>query len=350
MKLPNGYGSITKLSGKRRNPWRVRKTSGWEIDPKTQKLKQNYITIGYYETKAEALSALVAYNENPYDLNSAKITLAEIYEKWSADKYGEISESNVKGYKAAWKLCSPIASMKMVDIKIDHIQKVADDSGKNKPTLKKFKTLMNELFKYAVIHDIISKEKNMVEFLNISKAGNPNALNRSPFTTKEIKKLWEIVDTNEYFTVVLMLIYSGVRISEMLDLKKENINIEEQYFNVVASKTEAGVRTVPIADKVLPFFKHWYYKNNSEYLLSTPEGNHFEYRNYYDSYWTPLMNTVNISHTPHDTRHTCVSLLTAAKVDERFIQKIVGHKGQGVTRQVYTHLEIKDLLLEINKI
>lgn len=310
MKLPNGYGSITKLSGKRRNPWRVRKTSGWEIDPKTQKLKQNYITIGYYETKAEALSALVAYNENPYDLNSAKITLAEIYEKWSEDKYGEISESNVKGYKAAWKLCSPIASMKMVDIKIDHIQKVADDSGKNKPTLKKFKTLMNELFKYAVIHDIISKEKNMVEFLNISKAGNPNALNRSPFTTKEIKKLWEIVDTNEYFTVVLMLIYSGVRISEMLDLKKENINIDEQYFNVVASKTEAGVRTVPIADKVLSFFKHWYYKNNSEYLLSTPEGNHFEYRNYYDSYWTPLMNTVNISHTPHDTRHTCVSLLT----------------------------------------
>lgn len=72
MKLPNGYGSITKLSGKRRNPWRVRKTSGWEIDPKTQKLKQNYITIGYYETKAEALSALVAYNENPYDLNSGK--------------------------------------------------------------------------------------------------------------------------------------------------------------------------------------------------------------------------------------------------------------------------------------
>lgn len=350
MKLPNGYGSITKLSGKRRKPWRVRKTIGWEILPETNQLRQKHINIGYYATKSEALAALAAYNQDPYDLHSATITLKEVYEKWSEDKYEEISQSNINGYKAAWKLCSPIENMKMIDIKIDHIQKVADESGKNKPTLKKFKTLMNELFKYAVIHDIISKEKNMVEYLNISKAGNPNALNRNPFTKSEIHRLWNITDTNEYYSVVLMLIYSGVRISEMLDLKKENVNINEQYFNVVASKTKSGIRTVPIADKVLPFFNHWYNKNNCEYLLSTPEGSHFEYRNYYDSYWTPLMQTINAKHTPHDTRHTCVSLLTTAKVDERFIQKIVGHKGQGVTRQVYTHLEIKELLEEINKI
>ncbi|WMI80586.1 tyrosine-type recombinase/integrase [Anaerotignum sp. MB30-C6] len=55
-------------------------------------------------------------------------------------------------------------------------------------------------------------------------------------------------------------------------------------------------------------------------------------------------------HRPHDTRHTCVSLLTAAKADERFIQKIVGHKGQNVTRVVYTHLEIQELIEEIDKI
>lgn len=350
MKLPNGYGNITKLSGKRRKPWRVRKTIGWEIVSETEKLRQQYINIGYYATKSEALAALAAYNQDPYDLHTATITLGEVYEKWSEDKYEEISQSNINGYKAAWKLCPPIENMKMVDIKIDHIQKIADESGKNKPTLKKFKTLMNELFKYAVIHGIISKERNMIEYLNISKAGNPNALNRSPFTKAEIKKLWNVADSNEYFTTILMLIYSGVRISEMLDLKKENVNIDEQYFNIIASKTESGIRTVPIADKILPFFKMWYNKNDCEYLLSTPEGNHFEYRNYYDSYWTPLMNAINANHTPHDTRHTCVSLLTAAKVDERFIQKIVGHKGQGVTRQVYTHLEIQELLEEINKI
>lgn len=33
MKLPNGYGSVTKMSGRRRNPWVARKTDGYELDP-----------------------------------------------------------------------------------------------------------------------------------------------------------------------------------------------------------------------------------------------------------------------------------------------------------------------------
>ena len=45
-----------------------------------------------------------------------------------------------------------------------------------------------------------------------------------------------------------------------------------------------------------------------------------------------------MSHRPHDTRHTCISLLAEAGVDDRMVKKIVGHKGQGVTQQVYTHL------------
>lgn len=61
-----------------------------------------------------------------------------------------------------------------------------------------------------------------------------------------------------YYQIVLMLIYNGCRISEFLDLKKENVHLEEQYFDVIASKTENGLRKVPIADKVLPFYKAWY--------------------------------------------------------------------------------------------
>ena len=46
MKLPNGYGSVTKMSGKRRNPWVVRKTDGYTLDPEKGTKKQNYIIIG----------------------------------------------------------------------------------------------------------------------------------------------------------------------------------------------------------------------------------------------------------------------------------------------------------------
>lgn len=350
MKLPNGFGSVYKLSGNRRKPYVAKKTKGWDINPDTGKAKQLYITVGYYATRKEALTALAEFNANPYDVNVAKVTFSDVYERWSDEHFPTVSESNVKGYKASWKLCDKIASMHFVDVKLDHLQMVVDESGKNTPTLRKLKVMLGLMYKYAVIHEIIPKERNMVEYLNIKNAGNPNSLNREPFSKAEVSRIWEAKDGNTYYTVILMLIYSGCRVSELLDLKKEDINLEERYFNVVAAKTAAGIRTVPIAEKVYPFFEYWYNLNDCEYLLSTPEGEHFKYRNYYDSYWKPLLNAVGMKHRPHDTRHTCVSLLTVAGVSDKVIKKIVGHKGQGVTEVVYTHFEIEELIDAINKI
>lgn len=75
-------------------------------------------------------------------------------------------------------------------------------------------------------------------------------------------------------------------------------------------------------------------------------------RNFRDSYWKPLLEEMGLNpdHRPHDTRHTCVSLLTKEGVDERIIKKIVGHAGKGVTQQVYTHMDMEQLLEAINKI
>ena len=62
MKLPNGFGSVYKLSGNRRKPYRAIVTERWQIDTETGKWKQKRKTIGYYESKKEALQALADYN------------------------------------------------------------------------------------------------------------------------------------------------------------------------------------------------------------------------------------------------------------------------------------------------
>lgn len=82
MKLPNGYGSVVKLSGKRRKPWMVRKTTGYHIDPVKEKKVNEYIIIGYAATKTEGLQMLADYNRNPYDTKAAKMTFDEVYEEW----------------------------------------------------------------------------------------------------------------------------------------------------------------------------------------------------------------------------------------------------------------------------
>ncbi len=51
MKLPNGYGSVTKLSGNRRKPYLARVTLGWVTDEQAGKTMQNRITIGTFKTK-----------------------------------------------------------------------------------------------------------------------------------------------------------------------------------------------------------------------------------------------------------------------------------------------------------
>ncbi len=349
MRLANGAGSVYKLSGNRRNPYIVRKTIGWEIDPESGKTKQKYVTIGYAPTRAKGLEMLMDYNKNPYDIEATKITFAEVFRKWSAEKFPTISDSNVKGYNASFNCCTDIHEKIFKDLKLTDLQGVIDTCGKNYPTLRKLKVLLNQMYEYAMKYEICNKDYSQYVDIIKYKDRNPNRTDRSPFSADEIEALW-VQKNNLYAQIVLMLIYSGVRVSELLDLKRENVHIDEHYFKVAESKTESGIRIVPIADKTFPFFKKWY-ENGCEYLLHTPEGAHFDYRNYYDSYWTPVMELIGCSHKPHDTRHTCISMMTAKEVSPTMIKKIVGHSGaMSLTEKVYTHVNIKELLEAINKI
>lgn len=102
MRLANGVGTVYKLSGNRRNPYIVRKTIGWEIDENTGKQKQLYLTVGYAPTRAKGLEMLMEYNKNPYDIDAAKTTFSELFERWSSEKFSTISDSNIKGYRASY--------------------------------------------------------------------------------------------------------------------------------------------------------------------------------------------------------------------------------------------------------
>ena len=197
---------------------------------------------------------LADYNNNPYDLEASKISFAEVYEKWSAEKYPTVSRSNVNGYIAVYNSCSSLDNKIFKDLKLVDLQHVVDICGKNYPTLRKLKVLFNQLYDYALKNDICNK--NYSEFVDIVryKDRNPNKYDRKKFSKEDINRLWELKD-DKYYQIVLMLIYNGLRVSEFLDLKKENVHLDKHYFDVIDSKTENGIRKVPIADKVLPFYK-----------------------------------------------------------------------------------------------
>jgi len=64
MRNPNGYGSVVRLTGNRRNPYAVRKTVGW-----TEKKYPVYIHVGYTATREEGMILLAQYNNDPWDID-----------------------------------------------------------------------------------------------------------------------------------------------------------------------------------------------------------------------------------------------------------------------------------------
>lgn len=169
MKLPNGYGSISKMSGKRRNPFRVRITTGWIV--KEDKAVQQFKTVGYYKTKQEALDALADYRKCPYDLTSKAMTFEDVYRVWSEDYFSKLkNDSSERTIKSAYSYSSDLYQMKMRDIRAYHLKKCMDTGyviptvGKEKGKKRyasaniksRMKSLYNLLFDYAHEHEIVT--------------------------------------------------------------------------------------------------------------------------------------------------------------------------------------------------
>lgn len=333
MRNPNGYGSIYKLSGKRRKPFIVRKTIGWDDNG-----KQLYRTIGYYEKRQDAMNALAEFNENPYDIEISTITFSDVFEKWSKNKFDKISRSGINGYNAAYETSKSLHHMKFVEIKTLHLQNVIDNCDKGYGTLRKIKTLYNQLFKYAMQNDIVHKDYST--YVDIGK--NEDNSSRMPFTKAEIDKLFEVEPYIEYVDTILILIFTGFRIGELLDIENKNVDLIKNII-IGGKKTDAGKnRIVPINHKILNLVA----KRKSQghkYLIVNSKTEKMKYDNYYKEKFLPIMEQLNMKHKPHDTRHTFATLLNNADANSTSIKKLAGHSSFNTTEKIYTHKDIEEL-------
>lgn len=134
-------------------------------------------------------------------------------------------------------------------------------------------------------------------------------------------------------------------------MRKEDVHLKEQYIHIAEDKTESSSdRNVPIADVILPIFEKWYYKNDSEYIFTNSQEKKMTYENFRECYFDNALKELKMKHTPHDTRHTCMSLMKEAKVELFYAKLILGHGISDISLSVYTEVDIKTLINEANKI
>lgn len=351
-KLPNGYGSVYKLSGNRRNPWVAAKTFGWILDEENGKVKQDQRPIGYFPTKSEALDALANYNENPYDIDTQNITFEETYNKWSAEYFLTLkSKSSVRTIIAAYKYCKPIYNMRMRDIRVNHLEQTINDAKVGDSTKARMKSLFNLMYRYAMKHEIV--DKDYAALCDSVRKPKPT-IERIPFSQEEIKALWDNIGF-PFADMVLIGIYSGWRPQELAILKVTNVDLEARTFTG-GLKTEAGIdRVVPIHPLIYSLVEQNYNKAlamGSEHLFNDENGQQGTYLTYdkYRGRFKNVMKRLNQEHKPHDTRHTFITKGKYYQMDDYILKMIVGHAINDVTEKTYTHRVIEELHREIQKI
>jgi site-specific recombinase, phage integrase family len=341
MKNPNGYGSVSKLSGKRRRPFIVRITTGFDING-----RQIMKVLGYYHTQAEAIKALANYNDNPYDINLNDITLKEILDRFMENKKGEVEKSSLKSYRVWYNYLRPLYSKRMKDIRTFELQNFINSlSHLSTGSLKLVKSFIRMLFKDAMEMDIISKDYS--EYIKLPKY--KKVIERKIFTEEEIVLLWDNIKIMEYADTILILIYTGMRINELLKLEKKNVNLENNTI-IGGSKTDAGKnRIIPIHPKILPLIIKRM-GNKTEYLIPNRTGrNYYEYNNFRQNEFVKIMEQLGMEHTIHDTRHTFATMISDVSDNENAITGIIGHTNINMTKK-YTHTNIEKMRKEMEKI
>lgn len=322
----NGEGSIFKLSGKRKRPYAVRLTVGW-----TEEGKQKYKYLSYHETKKEANAALREYMVNPYNLE--KQTLKTVFEGWF--EKAELKEGTAYNHNNSFKKLDHLHNKEISKITLKDLE---DALASYKPTVQVTirKTLRN-CFKYALKHDYVTKD--VTQHLEVEKHTNVKDINI--FTVEEINALWDAVGSSYYDDVPLLLLYTGLRISELLNLKTSEVDLENGFFNITDSKTKNGIRALPIHKKIMPLIKKRHNPDNL-YLIVNKNKNQVDYTNFIRYHW-------KVNHTRHEARHTFVSYLTKCVDDRATIKQIVGHSKKDITER-YTHRTLEELTKAINKL
>lgn len=365
MKMPNGYGSVVKLKGTRRKPWAVRVSYLEEQPDGKVKRKQKYLS--YFVNQSSAITFLSEYNGGlvvpEHQKYADVLTFEELYGKWEKYRKGLKSnpaESTWRNYKIAYNFFEPIHGMKITAIKAQDLQDILNSkNNKSKGTIGSMRAILKGMWSYAVNNDYL--EKDITTNL-VFEWEDPDSPIHTRFTDKEIEQLWEALWTINNVDIILIYIYTGLRPTELLEIRSEDVHLAEGYMTG-GIKTEAGKnRIIPIHDKIKPLIEKRL-DQKRDYLITNKYGNQYTYKVYHSSNFCTLMNILGWNHSPHDMRYTFASLADNAGMNPIAKKIILGHaisnkegtafkigKSGDVTSNVYTEKTIEELKKEVNKI
>lgn len=360
MKRANGTGTVIKLSGNRRKPWMVKVPEYNEDGSFTGR----QIPIGYFATRPEADLCLAEYNKShgTYDADKMQYTFADVYNNFKQEKFptkeeqkimkktrkkiiGKVGISNMYQLSGSYKRAKKLWNKKYIELRKADFKLVIDDC-KNEVGTSKLNHIISffrALDDYAIEDGVI--QKGYAQFLDFVEEDVEEE--KVPYSTEEIKTIWKY-EGYLIADILLILLYSCMRIEELLSLETKNIFIDDGYM-IGGLKTDAGKdRIIPIHHIIKNIILR-YYNSNNKYLFVDENGNKIEYQNYRQEF-NSFMDKLGMNHITHETRLSGRSELDRKNANEVCIDRILGHKSQGIGRVKYTKKTIEELIETIELI
>jgi integrase len=331
MKKPNGYGSVYKLKGRRRRPWVVKRTVGFDDNGRQR------FSYEFFATQKEANEALALQNAGLLPQRQ-KLSLEQVYQEWKTRHYPRLKAGTARGYEIAWQRFYPLHQKFFQDIRTVHLQDIVDAYDGSLSGKQKIKVLATSLYKFAQENDLITK--NYAAYIRLPK--DAGAKEKQAFTEAEIAVMESRVEAIPHLDALLILIYTGLRVGEFLALTTANINLEESYIQVGEAKTRAGTgRFIPLHPRIIPFVRKYFIEQ---------EGVGYEV-SYFRKLCRRALEAAGVRPlTLHECRHTAATRWAKAGLSPLTIQRFMGHRSYTTTADVYTHMDMEHLRLEMEKV
>ncbi len=323
----NGTGSAIRV---KTGNWKAIAVVGYNEDGNPVRR-----TKSGFRTKTEALQ-YIPFLKGGNKEKKASLSFANAYSEWL--KTTTVSALTRKAYKTAFNRLKKFHHVPLGAIDIDELQDHFDGLSLSYSAKHIAKTLLNQVFKWAIPRGFVPDKINVAEYLRIH--GIATTSPRASFTEDQLSCLQSHADDDLMSRYILIHCYLGFRPTAFLGLQRGDYH-EEGYF-VGGIKTEAGKeRIVTVSPKIRPYVDQCLAECGDGYVFGL-NGKPMSIATYQRKFRECMAGYGFEGLTPHSCRHTFATLMKKVQAPDKDKLELIGHTQESMLRY-YQDVNIEDL-------
>lgn len=317
-----------------------------------QKFKNIYAkTIPELEKKINTFK----YNLNRgIVVDDQNLTFKEWANNWLDTYKTNVTTRTRKRYKSIIDIqLKSLHNIKLSKLKTVNIQKTINELTTSVSLTIK---ILKQIIKQAMINELIFKDLMLGVSFSTQEQKKRRQLNE-----QEREAIEKTDFSAKERTFVYLCLYAGLRRGEALALKRNDVDFKNGILHISntviyndnntpelkgTTKTPAGVRDIPITNKLESVLKEYIKTNVKGMFLFSSRNHTLVTKTSYQNMWKQIIRKMNsVSKIPineitaHHLRHTYATDLFYAGVDIKTCQYLLGHSSIKTTLDIYTHLD-----------